>query len=258
MIATVEHQGQQYRIDLGRPLDISMTLRAAEDNPRAWYVGPPRMEPVMTDQFTGSTELGGSVNFRDIYLNPHGHGTHTECVGHISNPIRFINDYLERFWFGAQVVTIEPAILNANERYMQAGDRLILPEQVEGLNPEGSASALILRTTPNTDAKTARVYSGTNPPYIHVDAMRKLVAQGFEHVLVDLPSVDREMDEGLLESHHVFWNYPDQPEFHRTITELIYVPDAIADGFYMLNLQIAPFRNDAAPSRPVLYRPLPH
>lgn len=256
MIATVEDRGHTYRIDLNQPLDLSLVLRAGEDNPRAWYVDPPRMEPVMTDQFTGSTELGGMVNFRDVYLNPHGHGTHTECVGHISNPILYLNDYLERFWFGAVLTTVKPAILDADDRYRKAGDRVLLPHQLEGLNPDGKANAVIIRTAPNTDAKRSQVYSGSNPPYLHLDAMRKLVEQGFEHVLIDLPSVDRELDEGLLECHHLFWNYPEDPHYHRTITELIYAPDSIADGFYLLNLQVAPFRNDAAPSRPVLYRPL--
>jgi hypothetical protein len=37
-----------------------------------------------------------------------------------------------------------------------------------------------------------------------------------------------------------------------TITEMIYVPDNVADGSYLLNLQIA-FENDASPSKPVLY-----
>ena len=39
-----------------------------------------------------------------------------------------------------------------------------------------------------------------------------------------------------------------------TITEFIYVTNEIFDGDYLLNLQFAPFENDAAPSRPVLIR----
>jgi hypothetical protein len=38
-----------------------------------------------------------------------------------------------------------------------------------------------------------------------------------------------------------------------TITEFIYVPNKVKDGSYILNLQIAPFENDATPSKPVLY-----
>ena len=39
-----------------------------------------------------------------------------------------------------------------------------------------------------------------------------------------------------------------------TITEFIYVSNKIEDGAYILNLQIAPFENDASPSKPVLYK----
>ena len=39
----------------------------------------------------------------------------------------------------------------------------------------------------------------------------------------------------------------------RTITELAFVADAAADGPYLLDLQVAPFDMDAAPSRPLLF-----
>jgi len=38
-----------------------------------------------------------------------------------------------------------------------------------------------------------------------------------------------------------------------TITEMIFVNDAVKDGSYLLNLQIAPFENDASPSKPILF-----
>ena len=74
-----------------------------------------------------------------------------------------------------------------------------------------------------------------------------------KHLLIDLPSVDREYDEGKLLAHKAFWNYPDNPRHDCTITEMIYVPNSIEDGSYLLNLQMASFENDASPSKPVLY-----
>jgi hypothetical protein len=74
-----------------------------------------------------------------------------------------------------------------------------------------------------------------------------------------LPSVDREEDQGKLLAHKAFWNVKNTQELNPdarlscTITELIFVPDAIQDGTYLLNLQIASFENDASPSKPVLY-----
>ena len=74
-----------------------------------------------------------------------------------------------------------------------------------------------------------------------------------KHLLIDLPSVDRELDGGKLVFHHAFWQVPIDPQFDKTITELIYVNDSIKDGSYILEIQTAPFENDASPSRPILY-----
>ena len=104
-----------------------------------------------------------------------------------------------------------------------------------------------------TKDKATRSWSNTNPPYFTVDFMDALVRQGVEHLLVDLPSVDREVDGGRLEAHHAFWGLPDNPRPHCTITELVYVPEDVSDGLYLLHLGVAPMDNDAAISRPVLY-----
>ena len=82
---------------------------------------------------------------------------------------------------------------------------------------------------------------------------------GISHLLIDLPSVDKEKDEGKLLAHKTFWNVTNTDVLNvearkdATITEMIYVADAVADGSYLLNLQIASFENDATPSKPVLY-----
>ena len=134
------------------------------------------------------------------------------------------------------------------------GDFVITQRMLElaldGKKPE----ALVLRTVANSQLKLNRNWSNTNPPYISAEAMQWLVAQGVDHLLLDLPSVDREVDGGALAAHRAFWNYPENTQAHRTITEMIYVSNEIFDGPYFLNLQIAPFENDASPSKPVLYR----
>ena len=83
--------------------------------------------------------------------------------------------------------------------------------------------------------------------------MQRIVDAGVQHLLIDLPSVDREEDGGELAAHHLFWNVPSNPNFQKTITEFIYVPNEIVDGRYILNLQVSNFANDAAPSRPMLF-----
>ena len=99
-------------------------MQASEKNPTAWYVDSPKIDAVRTKEFTGAVSEGGSVNFRNIFFNPHGHGTHTECVGHITKVVYSVNDALTQFFYLAEVITVEPAI-------QKNGDQIILWEQLE-------------------------------------------------------------------------------------------------------------------------------
>lgn len=246
MKATIEHNNQKLEIDLSKPIDISIPLRASTDNVTAWYVNPPEFTPVMENGFVGDVNLGGAVNFRNIFFNPHGNGTHTECVGHISKENHTINQCLKQFTFYAKLVSIEPSIID--------GDSVITLEKVQNVWGKNDADAIIIRTLPNGDDKLSKQYSNTNPTYIHYEAMQYLIDNGVQHLLIDTPSVDREEDGGELVSHHIFWDYPNNPQTHRTITELIYVPEMVEDGFYVMHFQIASFENDASPSKPTLYK----
>jgi kynurenine formamidase len=113
---------------------------------------------------------------------------------------------------------------------------------------------------PNLESKKHKKYSNTNPPYLSEEAAIYIREIGIEHLLIDLPSVDREEDEGKLLAHKAFWNVKDvnnlndDARMNCTITEMIYVDDEVKDGSYILNLQIVSFENDASPSKPVLYK----
>jgi kynurenine formamidase len=247
MIASVFHKGNDYKIDLYQPIDISIPLSDRADCASAWYVEPMKLEPVRNGDWIGDVNQGGSVNFRNIRFNPHGNGTHTECVGHISKEFVTINQCLKRFMFLAEVITILP-------KQLDNGDYVItkrhFEDSLEGRKPE----AIIIRTLSNGLNKLTTQYSNTNPPYIQKEAILFLNDIGVEHLLIDMPSIDREMDDGKLLAHHAFWQYPENTQFHKTITEFIYVNNDIIDGTYILNLQIASFENDASPSKPVLYK----
>ena len=206
-----------------------------------------KLEAVINGEWIGDVSKGGSVNFRNITFNPHGNGTHTECVGHISKEFITINACLKQFMFLAEVVTILPKELENGDFVIT---RLQLQEALEGQKPE----AIIIRTLSNGTNKLSVNYSNTNPPYILEDAILFLNDSGIEHLLIDMPSVDREIDGGKLLAHHSFWQYPYNTQFQKTITELIYVPNEVADGTYILNIQIASFENDASPSKPILYK----
>ncbi|OAB25213.1 Kynurenine formamidase [Flavobacterium fryxellicola] len=248
MIATINN----YQVDLSKPIDISIPLSNTDANPIAWYIDKPEIEPVRFGEWIGKVSSGmSSTNFNSILFNPHGHGTHTECLGHITRDFYSVNQSLKQFFFTAELVSIE---LEDHQ-----GDFIVTKEALfsalEGKSPE----AIVIRTLPNDTSKLSRKYSHTDPPFMTEGAALYLRESGIQHLLIDLPSVDKEKDEGKLLAHKAFWNVTDvhtlnsDARVEATITEMIYVPDAIPDGSYLLNLQIASFENDASPSKPILY-----
>jgi kynurenine formamidase len=244
MIANIEHQNEIFKVDLAKPIDISIEIQSGNNNLTAWYVDSPKIEPVKTNEWVGEVKQGASVNFFNIFFNPHGHGTHTECVGHISKEKESINDCLNSYFFKSQLLSIKPK--------KNGEDKVITLDQVKG-KLEKNCQAFVLRTLPNLENKKSMQYSNTNPPYIEKELAIYLRENGIKHFLLDLPSVDKEIDGGVLAAHHAFWNYPENTRMDCTITELIFVPSKVEDGNYLLQLNFAPFKNDASPSRPVLY-----
>ncbi len=245
--ATIEREGKTYRFALNHPIDLSTGIEAGPRSVRCFFAPPVEFQPVVQGSFIGDTTRGGAVNFKNIRLNPHGNGTHTECLGHISREPHSINQCLKQYWFFA-------TLLSAYPTKTEDGDRVVFRQSLEGGLSEGLfCEAVVLRTLPNPPEKKYLDHSGTNPPYLHWEAVSWLVERGCQHLLVDLPSLDREEDGGKLQAHKAFWQYPDNPRLSATVTELIYVPPAIPDGLYLLNLQVAPLELDASPSRPVLY-----
>ena len=232
-------------IDTLKPIDLSIELKAQGQSLKAWGQGDPIIEPVRDDNFVGSVAEGGVVNFKNIFFNPHAHLTHTECCGHITKEFHSVNDSLNNYFFNAQLVTVEPKAIN--------NDSIITLQQIHDLNLDENTEAIVIRTLPNNEHKKSCTYTGTNPPYIDSEVAQFLIDHGVDHLLVDLPSVDKEQDDGVLAFHHTFWNVPANPNKTRTITEFIYVPSNIKDGLYILNLQMSAFSNDASPSRPILY-----
>ncbi|MBR9913370.1 MAG: cyclase family protein [Algicola sp.] len=248
MQATIQYNSRKLQIDLSKPLDISIPMRASQENVNAWYIDAPKIEAEVIEGDTISVEKGAAVNFNTIHFNPHAHGTHTECVGHITKKVYSVNKHLKQFFFLAEVVTVAP------EKLMK--DTIISKKQLQFALGNKKRDAIVIRTIPNMKEKLSRQYSNSNWTYLKEDAIKFLVKKGIKHLLIDLPSVDREEDGGELRGHKAFWNYDGKLRKDCTITEMIYVPNTVADGEYFLNLQIAPFENDASPSKPILYKVL--
>jgi kynurenine formamidase len=211
------------------------------------------IEPVVFGDWIGKVAEGSSsTNFNNIFFNPHGHGTHTECLGHITKEFYSINQSLKQFFFLAALISVQPE--------QQNEDGIITKNQIEKALNGATPEAIIIRTLPNNSDKLSKKYSNTNPPYLSEDAAIFIRQKGIQHLLIDLPSVDKENDQGKLLAHKAFWNVKDVNDLNPdarincTITEMIFVNNEIKDGNYLLNLQIAPFENDASPSKPILYQ----
>lgn len=254
MVATISFSDTTYHLDFAKPIDISIPLVGTDANPIAWYLSQPDISPVVMGDWIGKVSEGkSSTNFNNIAFNPHAHGTHTECLGHITADFYSINDTLKEFFFLAQLVTIKPELT-------EDGDSVITLDQVRQAWATKGQKAFVIRTQPNTNDKLHAKYSHTNPPYLDAKAATFLREQGIEHLLIDLPSVDKEKDGGRLAAHKAFWNVTnvdqlnDDARLNATITEMIYVPNTVVDNFYFLNLQIASFVNDASPSKPIIYQ----
>jgi arylformamidase len=252
MARHIEIDGKKYAVD--HPIDISIPLMFGGAQPSAFGVDAATSVACEYGSLVGDTRRGGSCNFERVTFIPHCNGTHTECVGHLTDERISVRSCLKEVLITALLVSVEPTPIGT--------DTIITRPALEAVIGERAAAALIIRTLPNSDAKLAARYDTDNiPAYFAPEAMDLIVEYGFRHLLVDLPSIDRLLDDGKLVNHRIFWNVEegsreinDSTRVRSTITEMIYVPDVVGDGEYLLDLQLAPFESDAAPSRPVLLR----
>lgn len=264
MELTLALDGRDYAVDLAAMVDISTPVRFDDSREGPFGASPAKSEPLRSGKFVGSVALGGSCNCAIHTFCAHTSGTHTECVGHILQQPVHICDVLRHAnaaLLPATLITVQTQLV-ASPAGGQDGtfDRVITRHDV--------SAALATETPVFLQAVIVRTRHGRrnaedrNPPvapYFAAHAIRYLVEMGVQHLLTDLPSLDRE-DNVELSNHRIFWEAgPRGREGNaaancvRTVTELIHVPDKVKDGPYLLNLQVAAFAADAAPSRPLLY-----
>lgn len=257
----VEVGNKTYR--LGEANDIAIPLFFNGPQPNTYGVQPATAQAYEVGDFVGDTRRGGSCNFERYTLVPHCNGTHTECVGHITQARISLHNLLTETHFAATLISITPSDAPLNESYsppIQPTDKVIARAQLEmmlsGIEPD-FLNALVIRTLPNDESKKSRDYMQVAPPFFSHEAMQYLVALGVQHLLVDFPSIDRLFDEGQLSNHRIFWGIPaGQAEpiaFPlKTITEMVFVPNDVKDGKYVLQFNYPAFVADAAPARPML------
>jgi len=254
--------GKQTWKVLAPALDISIPLRFGGPQPNTYGVPRASSHPYEGQGFIGDVKQGGSCNFDSYTFIAHCNGTHTEGLGHLSPEDIYIHEILNESHFPASLISLplrqgggskdsyQPP-LEEEDWYVGVDD---LENALESCHPD-FLRALVIRTLPNDASKQSRDYMNAPCPFLSNEAMALISSKEIEHLLVDFPSVDRLMDDGKLSNHRIYWGYDgkkaDFPQ--KTITEMVYVPDEVKDGKYLLEIQLAAFMSDASPSRPRLF-----
>lgn len=255
-------KNNKYEIEFSKGVDISIPMIFNGAQPNTYGVDKAVSNPYQDDEFIGDTRKGGPCNFETYTFTPHCNGTHTECIGHITEERISILTCLNDELIPATLISVMPK--KTSENYfpnLNEEDKVITKEEVKerlkNINPD-FLKAIIVRTLPNTENKKSLDYMKNTPSFFSIEAMEYLVSLGVQHLLVDTPSVDRLFDDGQLTAHNIFWETKGKVfnpnSKNKTITEMIFAPDSLEDGVYLLNLQIPAFVSDAAPSRPILYK----
>lgn len=241
--------GRHWRADLHAPFDLAIPLEFDGPQPRFLADRPATARPLESAGFSGRVRTGASCNCAIHTVAPHCHGTHTECVGHVTLDDSRVSDVTPVPPTLAVVVSVRPA-----PRGPMTQDRPAVSEPQDLVITRAALAAaaqrwtrdpwtaLVVRTLPNDPSKRHRSYDGPCPaPYFTPDAMHWIVERDVFSLVVDLPSLDRADDGGSLAAHRAYWGLSPSARDachaargRALVTELAYVPDA-------------------APSRPVLY-----
>ena len=263
-----EHDGWQLVADLADPLPIAVPLDFGGPQPGFHSAPPATSRALRAGGFVGDTREGGSCNCEQLTLVPHCNGTHTECLGHVTDERISIAETLRGGMHLALLLSVQPVAAGSTDETSdpppEPEDRLVTAAALArgrdahaGLSPQ----ALVVRTLPNSLDRMSRQYAGPAPaPFLSREAAEWLVAASVAHLGLDIPSADRADDRGRLTAHRVFFGLPpgsrrsaDAGRPHATITELAFIAPMVRDGWYLLDLQVPAFLSDAAPSRPLLY-----
>lgn len=281
---TIELLEQCYQINTDFSWSLAIPVEFTKSGNRIEAVNQPNhfdaklasSRPMQDGSFIGDTEQGGSCNVNELFINPHCNGTHTETIAHIcdaNNELSLkISDLSISPLMPCVLITINPITVNYAlnhpvDNYTPAfndGDKIICRSNLERLLANYTSAqlqCLVVRTLPNDISKCSDVYNQSyQPAFFTREAILYLNEKGVEHLILDIPSLDRLNDDGLLTSHHLFWQVNEGTHqanphslINKTITEMAFIDNKIIDGFYFINLQTPAFANDAAPSRPILF-----
>ncbi|HET7810870.1 MAG TPA: cyclase family protein [Steroidobacteraceae bacterium] len=272
MIAELSYGGQKVRAALDRGVSLAIPIEFGAPGPRHFGAPAPTSQPFAIGSFSGSVAGGASCNCSTLTLTPHCQATHTESVAHLTREAGDAWRVVPRGLLPAVVVSVVPESARESSETSEpepfATDLLISKRRLRAAWPMGRPSmnsmpepvAAIIRTLPNDPAKRSRDYTDLVPPYLTREAVEWLVEKRIEHLVLDVPSLDRTHDDGHLVGHRIFFGLPrgssargDASRTRATITELAFVPDEVHDGPCILALSVPAIGGDAVPSQPIVY-----
>jgi arylformamidase len=254
--------------DLAAGASLARALEFTGQQLRCFGAAPASSEPLVRGDFSGRVDSGAPCNCSVLTLTPHANGTHTESVGHLTAERLDVQSMIPRRLLIAALLTVEPELAGdsgeGSSPAPRSDDLLITRGAIErawppALEPRLKARAAVIRTLPNEELKFVENRAAA-APFLSRQGAAWLVEYGIEHLVLDVPSADRSSDGGELTAHRIFFGLPPGAQAvleaqrpRSTITELAYIPDELADGWYFLSLQSPAIAGDAVPSRPVLY-----
>ena len=249
-VLKIEHNGLEYTINIRNAFDLSIPNNFSDRAPTFYNSTQPTNIAFESKQFIGDVKQGGSCNVPVVSLNIHCNGTHTECEGHVNYSNLSIVDVCPLGLIPALIISVEPEkACSINESYhVQIEKDLVVTKKSIMGKIDSPCSALIIRTNPNEDSKKSRNYDEEGAPFFTHQAIDYITSKGIKHLLVDLPSIDKFDDEGQLGNHRRFFKHG------KTISEFLFIDNALEDGFGFLNIQIPNWSLNAAPSRPIFYK----
>jgi arylformamidase len=246
---------------LAAPISLAATMPLDGTAPR-WFEAPPAHSwPNRVGTFSGSVLTGASCNCRNVQLTPHGSGTHTECVGHLTADDHHVCSLLPDGLLPALLLVVAATaargVAESVDHAIDPADTLLTADALNAAWPADlpyAPTALVVRTS-WTD----------RPPYLTRECAQLLVNRGIEHLVVDMPSIDRLDDAGMLTAHRIFFGLPPRREQRRlplakdarrpsaTVTELARIPKSLPAGPGFLQIQAPAIEGDAVPSRPLWF-----
>jgi kynurenine formamidase len=262
LIINLEHNGKNYKIDTTIYRDLSIPYDFNGSQPNFFNVEKGKVKPYESNLISKNR----GCNVPEISMNIHCTGTHTECVGHLLKEPSSVSKCMMELYLPTVLITIKPInFVKCSDTYhvdVDDDEKVIsidlIKEQYEK-HIENRPLSIIIRTLPNPEEKQFYSFPEKYPPFFTNDAL-KFLSNTVEHLVVDIPSIDRMEDDGILGNHRIFWSNNGNPtdsvqtNSKKTITELAYVPNDVQDGFYFMNIQMPNFKLDAAPSRPIIMK----